>query len=813
MTVAVLHETTLPRGGKGTAYDLTTRVLRWAGIEDYEFIYLGKQGQKFTKQADWMPFHNDVQAGILEEYEKVLCLGGVPMAGCLGTQRGVSIQKRRGRGYAIPPTGQYMVGTYSPHTVWKDWDFFRDFSTDIYKLATHSHVLRQPDDYSHDYTLGNLDLVYDLLDSEVVLATDIETLGFNFYKNGDELLSLGFAALSPDNAGVGTILSADQVRKNQWIFEMMEEREAPLVFHNMKFDVQHLSNFFGRELLLYGHAADTMLMHYALDERPSNRYKVHGLKMLARVHFDAPDYEIPMGPWIEAFLETDMAYRYEKLKDLYWYQFQDCWYTRRLHDALEKEMVERGEERDDLHRFLDNHLYPATLALGEIERHGVPVDKKHLEGMHTRITAALVGELETLQGQVLEITKGEMQEFNPNSPVQVKKVVYDHAGCEAPDNRGVGRYAYKNRGKKTTDKDVLKVLASIAKQEGRELVAMCLNSILTYRQRSKVLGTYVTGMLERCVENGDKGWATIYANFFTAGTATGRLSCANPNLQNIPDASHVGEDVRSAFAAPPGYVLLEADYSQLELRVAGLFSGDRALLEVFREGRDIHQEVAYNLWQKPKDQVTKYERYLAKCLNFGLVYGRGPRSIATGPEMDMLESMRGARWSAKEVEVYYKKFLAGFPRLVKWMEEQKQFVHENKYVDTPFGNRRRFYLIPDGEWHRVERQAVNSPIQGFASLLCMDALTRIHCRLRDEGIDARILFTVHDSITILCNEDQEIVRQVIDIVFYEMEQHLPPLPGVDWDMLPFKAEVEVKRTWGGGEDSAFADVVHAASAA
>lgn len=812
MRVAVLHESPLPgKGSTGSAYDLTTRMLRACGITDYEFIYMGHAGVKYTKAEHWMAFHTEVvQSGELGEFDKILCLGGVPLSAVLGAQKGISIQKYRGRGYTSP-TGHYVVATYSPFTVFKDWDFFRDFAADIYKLATNDEVMPGSDAYAHEWELDDLDTLQYILDEAKVVSCDIETTGFHFDTDGDEVLTVAFCALGEDGAGVGTILTAPFLREHMEVFDWMESRKGPIVFHNAKFDVQHLSNFLGRELLLYHNCEDTMLMHYALDERPSNRYKVHGLKMLSRIYFDAPDYEIAMGPWITEYLnpETELDRKEFMFRELCQYQFLDTWYTVRLRDALEAERLSRqGSEPEDVHRFVAATLMPATLALAEIERHGVPVNANYLRDLYVKIEAMLVDELAELQRQVELLTEGEVTEFNPNSPQQVKKVVYDYAGCKVPQGGAVGRYAYKNKGKQTTDKDVLKVLASIAKKEGRDLVAMCLNMILAYRQKSKTFGTYIKGMLEQCVDIDEEGWAKIHASFFTAGTATGRLSCAKPNLQNIPDASHVGEDVRSAFAAPDGYVLLEADYSQLELRVAGLFSEDEALLDVYRDGRDIHQEVAYNLWQKPKEEVTKYERYLAKCLNFGLVYGRGPKSIATGPEMDMLESMRGARWSPKEVEAYYDKFLKGFPRLVEWMDETKQHVHKEYKIGTPFGNYRRFQFVPTGEWHRVERQSVNTPIQGFASLMCTDALRRIHCRLRDEGIDARILFTVHDSIILLVKEDMDIMNQVQEIVFYEMEENLPPLPGVDWSMLPFKAEIELKRTWGAKDDEELAALLH-----
>jgi DNA polymerase-1 len=300
----------------------------------------------------------------------------------------------------------------------------------------------------------------------------------------------------------------------------------------------------------------------------------------------------------------------------------------------------------------------------------------------------------------------------------------------------------------------------------------------------------------------------VRGDFIIPGTATARISCQNPNLQNIPDASHVGYDIRKAYIPSKGWTLLEADYSQLELRVAGLFSQDHVLLDAYRNGADIHQEVAFMLWNKPKDQITKYERYLAKCMNFGVLYGRGARSIATGPEMDNLVEMSGRSWNNSEIDAYFAKFKEGYVDLFSWMALVKQDSVEKQYVENPTGHRRRFDLILKSERSRVERQAVNSPIQGYAARMTIHALVEL-----DKVFDPekqRILFTVHDSILCECLKQKKVIQETKELIIEVMETHLPEafmtLPCLEHSPLtegarldynlPFVADVAVGSNWG-----------------
>ena len=235
------------------------------------------------------------------------------------------------------------------------------------------------------------------------------------------------------------------------------------------------------------------------------------------------------------------------------------------------------------------------------------------------------------------------------------------------------------------------------------------------------------------------------------GTSTGRLSSSNPNLQNIPEASHTKIEVRNGFVAPKGYGLIGADYSQLELRIAAHCSDDDNFCQMFIEGRDPHQEVAYAFFQKPSDQVTPYERYMAKCVNFGVVYGRGAESIALGPEMEHVVEIGGKRWTTEEVKEFFDKFFGHFPDFFVWCEEQKQFAYTNQYIESPLGRRRRFPMIPRNDGGAVGRQAVNTPIQGTASDFTLSSLIRINERLRD--LPAHLILTIHDANYAECRLD------------------------------------------------------------
>lgn len=797
-------------------------------------------------------------------HDKILCAGGLATATVFGLDKTVAVTKVRGRGMVVEDVNKYAVATYSPSTVVKDQDFFRDLVFDMEKLATHDAPIPVPEiEIQLVETKKDLRLLRELHGASF-LGMDIETTGFGIHAVP---LSIGFGALTDD--GGGYVVVVPQRYIGDEVLKFLQTYDGYSVFHNLKFDIQHLMRHFGHFELR--HPADTMMMHYALDERPFNRYRSHALKLLARLYYDAPDYDLDMGKWLEQFFREDignsvrmewveefcaehaeaartcwrrwyeglygeepdwrgrkvgrdipvedvaMAVMMSKmprtmlpppnklekkamLNDLHTYQGLDCYYTARLFPDLKAKM---DEESERLFPLIDKYYVPASIALARMEMNGVKIDIPYFQQMRAHLAEQLEHDLVELRRIVEEQTGllfEDKEGFNPNSSHQVKKVLYGEEGLDLDAPKNTGRYAWKQSGE-STNKDVLKYLAKEVARD-RPQISDLIERILRYRIRSKILGTYVDGILDRCDSDG-----RVRGDFNLHGTATGRTSCSNPNLQNIPDASHVGYDIRKGFLAEDGYVMLEADFSQLELRVAALFSQDPVLLDVYRQGGDIHQEVALLLWNKPKDQVTKYERYLAKCMNFGVIYGRGGRSIATGPEMDNLKEISGRSWSIQEIENYFNKFKVGYNVLFKWMEEVKKDSVKKQHVENPLGFRRRFDCILDSSRGHIERQTVNTPIQGFAGQMMIWAIVQMTKELDPER--CRVLFTVHDSVCLEATLDY--AQEAASIVKRIMEEGLPDpawvtlpqLPHSPFKVgealqynLPFVADVNIGPNWG-----------------
>jgi len=419
-------------------------------------------------------------------------------------------------------------------------------------------------------------------------------------------------------------------------------------------------------------------------------------------------------------------------------------------------------------------LIPGSLALCDVEYHGAQLDRKFYEKTSKDLARRSKPILERLQKNT------EKEDFNPNSHQQVKKHVYEVLGMPlAREGQHTARRGKLKEG--PTAKAVLKHLVKAhPERDPNGIIA----DILQYRNLTKNAGTYVNGMLSR-IDDDDR----IRGNFLPHGTSTGRLSSNNPNLQNIPEASHTKIEVRNGFVAPQGYGLIAADYSQLELRIAAHCSDDDNFCQMFIEGRDPHQEVAFAFFQKPSDQVTPYERYMAKCVNFGVVYGRGAESIALGPEMEHVVEIGGKRWTTSEVKEFFDKFFGHFPDFFVWCEQQKQFAYKNQYIESPLGRKRRFPMIPRNDGGAVGRQAVNTPIQGTASDFTLSSLIRINKRFKTEKIPAHLILTIHDANYAECHLDA--IDEAVEIMREEMEDKVPLESRV-----PFEVEIKVGHRWG-----------------
>lgn len=881
MSVLVVAEQPIKTG---VHYQILESIFKYFGVKfDIVSVFplMDDKTLKKMKPEDWLAQVPLVQKAA-KKHDKILALGTLASATVFEAPKSVPIAKVRGRGF-ISPTGKFTIVSISPKTCIADADFYRDLVFDIEKLVTNSAPMEQPDnEIILIESVKDLSLLADLHGASFI-GCDIETTSLNpFGPNPDiphvpsAILGLGFGVVTDKGEGYTLVIPEKIIESasgGKKILNFLTQYDGEMVFHNAKFDIQHLWKRFGR--FHFHNLADTMLMTWELDERPFGRYKHLGLDRLQRLYFDAPPKSVSMREWLQEYyrievgdkvrlqwvaefcekhpemarthwrawhLEThgeeadwrgkkvgrdisvdevyeavllakapksilpapDPARKAQMWDDMMRYMGEDCFSTARLYPVLREKMEEESPRLWRAHKYFD---IPATYALAQCEYTGAPVNVPYLKKMKREIENILAEEIIELREAVDKLTawtpKKEGEEFNPNSSHHVKDVLYDKErglGLKMP--KDVGRYAYKRaEDDVTTNKDTLKVLGRQVKD--RPAVAKLISQILEYRNKSKIIGTYVDGILSRVDEDG-----RVRGSFIIPGTATARISCQNPNLQNIPDASHVGYDIRKAYVPTKGWTLLEADYSQLELRVAGLFSQDHVLIDAYKAGADIHQEVAFMLWNKPKDQITKYERYLAKCMNFGVIYGRGARSIATGPEMDNLVEMSGRSWGNSEIDAYFAKFKEGYVDLFAWMALVKQDSVEKQYVENPTGHRRRFDLILPSERSRVERQAVNSPIQGFAARMTIHALVELDRVFDPEK--QRVLFTVHDSILCECLKDRQTVKETRELIIEVMQTHLPEAhmtlpclehsPLTEGDRLeynlPFVADVAVGKNWG-----------------
>ena len=754
-------------------------------IEDTYFTYavncqIKHDEKDSVKKAAMLSCRDRLIAEIREVVpKKVICLGPIGFSALMGSERLLPITKVRGRWHT--GHGVQFMGTVSPETVLKAPDFFRDFIFDLEKFAKSCGCRPPPKmTYTVAKTIKEVGTeLRSMLANYEAITCDVETLGFSVVDK--ELMAVGFGVSNPGrNTGHALVIPHALLQKKgtwKWIQTILEG-DTPTVFHNAKFDLQFLK----RELLRFGfeyapyEIDDTMLMHYVIDERPMGKFGSHALKILAEQWEDAPAYDINMGIWIADYTAAVNAGRDTKelLHTMHQYLALDCYYTSALYyrflNYIEKEPDDFNEQCNFLYSQI---LIPGTMALADLEYNGILVDAPFFENLNEELRIREAKVQKTLQ----RLTG--IKDLNPGSPKQVQKVLYEDLGLPKLKSSRKG----KQVGGATSQEVLSKLKRHLRTLPDQKKAIRIIDLVLDYRKLSKTRGTYAQGVLDRISADG-----RLRGSFHPHGTVTGRLSSSNPNLQNIPDSSHTGLEVRNGFIAPPGKVLIEADYSQLELRIAAHLSGCPDFKQVFIEDRDVHQEVTWSLFQKEKGEATKYERYMAKCMNFGVMYQRGASSLANGPEMDYIEDSGGTRWSEKEVKEFFDKMLDAWPGFREWIDNQQTDVYKTQYVDTPLGRRRRFPFIPKPSRDKgaTGRQAVNTPIQGTASDFTLWALIHINQKL-PKG--AQIVSTVHDSILIEVFEKD--VDAVLELVKHEMEVNTPLRSDV-----PFKADADVALRWG-----------------
>lgn len=671
-----------------------------------------------------------------------------PEVGKIRTSRGLMID--------LPELESVAVLTYHPAMIFNDPFFFTDFLNDLRKFILRDvpYEVRIPETILCRTIRDVQDAIRTLQQSNDLLVLDLETTSLDPLDG--EIVLMGLQGTDDTAFHIpGTLLDRPYVRR--LLRELLESPSLQSAAHNIGFDTKWVYHKLGID---WRPTIDTMLLHYTLDERSrdeddtrgnANRggmMGIHGLKTLTQERYDVPDYSKPLDDYLKQLAKErkasgdprEVTFGDVPNEILSPYLTRDLYFTRLLAKDLYREAVEEGVAK--VH---DNILVPAALAFRDVELTGVMIDTDVLLSAKQQFEAEAQACLDRLK------VIADDDDFNPNSPKQVAALLYDK--LKLPQIRGKGR---------STDQETMDQLSG--KHEAVKLVVEA-------RQKTKMIGTYVDGILKRISNDG-----RLRGEFLLHGTQTGRLSSRNPNLQNIPVL--IGPIIRNAFVASPGYTLIEADYSQLELRVAALFSNDEILIDSYRRGVDIHRVVASQVFRVPPEEVTQLQRYIAKYIDFGILYGRQAQSLAAN-ELNC---------SVEEAQGYIDSFLGQFQGLSRWMKQvQKQSIKQG-YVESKFGRRRRFPLVLESNRGDIERKSVNTPIQSTASDLCLTALTRMNQRFQETG-HARVLLTVHDSI--LVEARNEYLDEALAVVHEEMENHtLPDSP------VPFVVDVKVGQSWG-----------------
>lgn len=404
----------------------------------------------------------------------------------------------------------------------------------------------------------------------------------------------------------------------------------------------------------------------------------------------------------------------------------------------------------DLWNLYNEVELPLVEVLREMEAAGVRIDVEKLK----QAESALMAELNALEQQIYTLA-GEP--FNINSPKQVGELLFDKLKLDAKAKKS------KN-GQYSTSEEVL-----VALKERNAIVGL----ILDFRATQKLINTYIAALPGYIAEDGK-----IHTTYNQTVTATGRLSSSNPNLQNLPIRSERGKLIREAVIPDEGCLFLSADYSQIELRLMAHFSQDEHMLAAFRSGQDIHAATAARIYGKPIEQISKDERRNAKTANFGIIYGISAFGLA--------QQLECSRTEAKQlIDDYF----AAFPRVISYIESQKELARQRGYAETLFGRKR---YLPDINSHNAtvrsfaERNAVNAPIQGTAADIIKMAMVSIHRRLKEENLKAQMIMQVHDELNF--NVPRTEVERVREIVVSEMQNavHLS---------IPLIAECGVGENW------------------
>lgn len=517
---------------------------------------------------------------------------------------------------------------------------------------------------------------------------------------------------------------------------LLKNANIKKIGHNIKYDMHILANEYQNQPFEIQNIEDTMVLSYVLNGVEHG----HGMDELASIYLDYTTikYQDVCGSGKDkiTFDEVEL----DKALD---YAAEDADITLRLYHNLYKKL-----NNPDLKKIYSDIEIPLVQILFEMERAGIKVDCNHL----STLKIFFAQEINRLTTQIYELA-GE--EFNINSPAQLGNILFEKMGLQGGKKGSKGTYS--------TD---VKVLESLA-EEGHEIA----KTMLEYRSVSKLKSTYVDALLGLT----DKQ-SRVHTSYMQTVTSTGRLSSTDPNLQNIPIKNQAGKEIRKAFIAKPGYKLVAADYSQIELRLMADVADIKNLKQSFLNNEDIHTRTAAQIFNTPIDEVSADLRRQAKAINFGIIYGMSAFGLSNQLGISRTEA-------GKYIEAYLKEY----PEIKEYMDKTTNFAVQHGYVLTPFKRKCFIRGITDPKTKGLaSRAAINAPIQGGAADIIKMAMIKVIKELKKSTLDATLLLQVHDELVLEVKDEH--VNEIKNLLKNAMEN-------VVQLSVPLVVEVGVADNW------------------
>ena len=591
--------------------------------------------------------------------------------------------------------------------------------------ATSSSVDDRLGDANYHTVLSQADWdkLFQRLSTEKRFAIDTETTSLDYRIAEMVGFSVAFDAndayyvpLAHDYEGVPEQLNRDIIL--QQIKPILEDPKIEKIGHHLKYDAHIFEN---HGIHLQGWYFDTMLASYVLNSVATR----HGMDDVARVYLShlTTTYEQVAGKGAK-----QKTFNQIELETAAHYAAEDAHVTYRLYEVLDRKLKEIPELSGILH-----HIeMPVARVLAGMEENGIELDLSFLD----QLSVDFAETIQSLENQIIEIA-GES--FNVGSPKQVGEVLFEKLGLKGGKKTATGQYSTSEAVLEKIDHPITEL-------------------IIEYRGLTKLKSTYTEALVKQANTDSHR----VHTSYHQALTATGRLSSTDPNLQNIPVREEIGRQIRKAFIAPKGRVLLAADYSQIELRLMAHFSQDDALVDAFKHGQDVHRRTASEVLGVALEDVTHDQRRQAKAVNFGLLYG-----------MSEFGLIRQLGFTREESQNYIKQYFHRYPGIYEYMQRTRQVALEQGFVETITG--RRLYT-PDIDARNMmvrkgaERAAINAPLQGSAAEIIKMAMIEVDEILPQD--QAKLLLQVHDELVFevdeaiadqLAEQIQEVMQKVVTL--------------------------------------------------